>query len=232
MKKYFTLVELLVAIAIIALLAAMLLPALNKARGRAKQIQCSSNMKQLAMGFEFYANEFNDVVPLPYDPPKKRSWNKYIFPYINNAASYNDMDHELLNKTKMFCPADLGTYGTMLTTYAMNTYVGSVNWWGYSRNIYISRRYINKPSEVYIVGEKESGATLGGYGISKDAFPNFLLWQVNATKVQQRMPDRHTNGVNFMYFDGHVAFSLSREILSFSNEAIGSGITISVPGMP
>ena len=83
----FTLIELLVVIAIIAIIAAILFPVFAKARDKARQIACVSNMKQLGLAIMQYTQDSDETLP-PRTNTDSGCWKNYIQPYIKSADAF------------------------------------------------------------------------------------------------------------------------------------------------
>ena len=104
MRRGFTLIELLVVIAIIAVLAAILFPVFARAREKARQAACSSNVRQLGLAFLLYVSDYDGLLPMSTSNPDRRCegywWFEALDPYVRNSQVYACPSGNPLNFTQ------------------------------------------------------------------------------------------------------------------------------------
>jgi prepilin-type N-terminal cleavage/methylation domain-containing protein/prepilin-type processing-associated H-X9-DG protein len=205
----FTLIELLVVIAIIAILAAILFPVFAKAREKAQQTSCLSNVKQLTLAVLMYAQDYDDTLPMgAWDLSR---WYLDIEPYTKNTQI-------------LACPTTSYDRG-----YGVNA---NICWWGGAANL----SDVKAPSDTALLcdaAQFDSACVTGNdYPLTwMDCAQGATDWQVvfptgftdDSTEAyggddqwgnySRRPCPRHSDGVNVGYLDGHAKWSGITQLL-------------------
>ena len=204
----FTLIELLVVIAIIAILAAILFPVFARAREKARQTSCLSNLKQNALAMLMYAQDYDEAFPIAYyySPgfTQEWAWDASV-DYNTGAATAGLLGPYTKNEQLNQCPSfKAQSWGRPYTGYAYNTsYIGGGQFEGpgYTPRSGAGLGEVQSPSETVLLADSAYWDTFVVNGIAGN---NFLRSpQDPYNYIGPNVHFRHNGTANVAYCDGH-----------------------------
>ncbi|NLH71517.1 MAG: prepilin-type N-terminal cleavage/methylation domain-containing protein [Verrucomicrobia bacterium] len=201
----FTLIEMLVVVGIIGILMAMLMPAISRAKGKANQIKCVNNLRQLALSLSMYADDFSGEYPPRRTPPN--TWPGKLQPYFK--------DWQIIA-----CPTDRRPVVVLVLvrepkrSYLINgfndffmkklsklDYLKHRNWsWPHG----MKESDIPNPSQTIVFGEKRSGS----FHVHMDVDQG-----LRGNDFEEIEQNRHGRGSNYAFADGSVRLLGKNEAL-------------------
>jgi prepilin-type N-terminal cleavage/methylation domain-containing protein len=195
----FTLIELLVVIAIISILAAILFPVFAQAREKARQAACLSNMRQMNLAAQMYAQDYDETLPLAATATATGflNWHDLLDPYVKNKQIWRCPSSSLP-------PVDI--YGKLVCHYGWNAYY--LNLGVDVSNIYtlnnapgVSLAAVQTPAHTVIMADARG---IDGR-LPANHLSTYLLPPSQPDADYWGRPDaRHTSGVVVGLMDGHM----------------------------
>lgn len=230
MRKGFTLIELLAVIAIIAILAAILFPVFARAREKARQASCQSNLKQLALGILMYAQDYDEMLPreVAWDySGLVWHWWDTVMPYVKNVQLYRCPTTRRSQMNIQPAPPGGQTWwsvGIPIVSYGFNLklmrddkpYCPPGDAW---RNT-AALGEVKRPAEAFLIGDA-SGVDLC-WRIWKLSWAEVCGWELancgDITLWDNPDYTRHNGGSNIAFVDGHVKWLAAKSIVQLDGD--------------